>query len=90
VVFAGAVGLAAYAIVGASVPRAMEPCNPTALLPLFGTLVEVRQGDTIVPSEQAVLEGIPRQLCVTPDSSSIVNVADCDFPAFSVNVVPAP
>lgn len=92
-VCAGAVGFIAYAIVGGRAPRAMSPCKPFDNVMLTGTLIEIRRGDTIVPNEQAILEGIPRQVCVStvgaPDGGA-VTVSDCDFPQFSATATLVP
>jgi hypothetical protein len=92
-VCAGAAGFLACAIVGSRASRAMSPCLPFHPVTLTGTLIEVRQGDTVVPSEQAILEGLPRHVCVSgsvPYPDAGVTVTDCDFPEHSVkaNLVP--
>jgi len=92
---AAVVGFFACVIVGASAPRAMTPCRPYTVVPLTGTLIDVRQGDTIVPNEQAILDGVPFQACVSPTNpgaqpSTTITVTDCQFPEFSVNATLVP
>lgn len=91
---AGLVGFFAPAIVGVDAPRALSPCPPFSPVSLTGTLIEVKQGDTVVPNEQAILEGLPRHTCVTPNGASppgnIITVTDCDFVQFSVNATLLP
>ena len=92
-VCAGVGGFIAYAIAGARPSRA-DPCLPFILAPLNGTLVEVRQGDTVVPNEQAILEGLPRRACVSSNQASsqgaTVTVSDCDFQEYAVNATLVP
>jgi hypothetical protein len=71
----------------------MSPCFPFNPVTLMGTLIEVRQGDIVVPSEQAILEGVPRHVCVsgsapTPDAG--VTVSDCDVPEHAVKTTLVP
>ena len=92
-VCAGVCGFIAFAIVGAGPSRAMSPCMPSAPVTLTGTLIEVRQGDTIVPNEQAILEGLPRRACVStigPPDGGAVTVSDCDFPEYAVKATLVP
>ena len=74
--------------------RAMAPCAPFNVVHLTGTLIEVRQGDAVVPPEQAILDGVPRFACVSPTNTNQqtpwITVVDCDFPTFSVDVMLAP
>jgi len=89
-VCAGVGGFVAYAIVGAGASRAMSPCRAFTPVTLTGALIEVRQGDTIVANDQAILEGLPRRACVSPTNQEIPNgtvvtVSDCDFPEYAVN-----
>ena len=91
---AGVVGCAAWAIVGARSSIAMSPCMPFNTVTLTGTLLEVRQGDTVIPNEQSILDGVPGHVCVigsqpNPEGKFIV-VTDCDFPEYSVNAMVAP
>jgi hypothetical protein len=95
--FAHCAGLAAFAAVAAvciRAPRAMSPCKPEDVATFSGSLIEVRQGDTIVPSEQAILDGLPRRLCVSGPaagpSGGFVMVTDCDFAEYAVSVSLAP
>ena len=94
-VCAGVGGFIAYAVIDAGPSRAMSPCMPSTPVTLTGTLIEVRQGDTIVPSEQAILDGLPRRACVSaadqgrPDGSA-VTVSDCDFSEYAVNATLVP
>jgi hypothetical protein len=82
-VLAGVIGFAGHAIVGAGAPKAMSPCQPYKLVRLTGTLVEVRQGDAIIPVEQGIAEGLPRHACVAANSANptgaMVTVSNCDF-----------
>ena len=91
---AGVASFFAFVIVGADAPRALTPCRPFLPVTLTGTLIEVKQGDTVVPTEQAILEGLPRQACVSPDGApppgNTVTLTDCDFAQFSVNTTLLP
>jgi hypothetical protein len=91
---AGVGGFVVCTIVGAGPSRAMSPCRPSTTAPLTGTLVEVRQGDTVVPNEQAILKGVPRRACLSPDRANprgmTVTVGDCDFPEYTVNATLVP
>jgi hypothetical protein len=94
-VCAGVGGFIAYAIVGAGPLRAMSPCMPSTPVTLTGTLIDVRQGDAIVPNEQAILEGLPRRACVSPTNQGTpdggaVTVSDCDFPEYAVKATLVP
>ena len=81
-------------LVGVDAPRALSPCRPFFPVSLTGTLLEVKQGDTIVPNEQAILEGLPRHACVAPNGAlppgDTITVTDCDFVEFSVNATLLP
>ena len=89
-----AIALIVAALGGEGALRAMEPCRPFQPVQLTGTLVEVRQGEVVIPSEPAILDGVPRFTCVSPtdtnQETTWITAVDCDFPAFSVNVMLAP
>jgi hypothetical protein len=91
----GGLAFALLAIVSSRAPRANSPCPDFHAVPLTGTLIEVRQGNTVISNEQAIGEGVPRTACVTrpafgnPDSPE-VTVADCDFAEFSAHATLVP
>lgn len=91
---AGAIVFVVWALVGAGASHARSPCRPFQPVPLTGTLIEVRQGDTVIPNEEAILEGVPRWTCLAPSDTiqqtATVHVADCDFPEFFVNATLTP
>jgi len=92
--WAGALVLLVTALGGDGATRALEPCPSFRVVRLTGTLLDVRQGDVVVPNEQAILDGVPRAVCVSPTNTSqpttSVTVADCDFPESFVNVMLGP
>jgi hypothetical protein len=85
---------AAIAIVpGAYAPRAMEPCG-VDVVQLTGTLVEVEQDGASASTEAAILDGVPRRVCLSVQHplapNTLVQIVDCDFPDFKLNVAVEP
>ena len=91
----GAAAFIACAIVGLRPSRATSPCPPFTTVTLTGTLIEVWHEDSIVSSEQAILEGVPRHVCVVssagagPDGGAVA-VSDCDFPEYALSATLVP
>jgi hypothetical protein len=89
----GGIAFVVCAIV-AGASHARSPCRPFQPVRLTGTLIEVRQDNAVVPNEPAILEGVPRSACLSPTDAnretSMVTVADCDFPEFFVNAALTP
>ena len=90
-----AAGFIVCAIVGSRASRATSPCPPFNSVSLTGTLIEVWHEDGIVSSEQAILDGVPRHVCVVsngadgPDGGA-VTVSDCDFPEYALRATLVP
>ena len=94
---AGLIGGMAFvvcALVAAGASQARSPCPPFEPVRLTGTLIEVRQDNAVVPNEPAILEGVPRSVCLSPADAfretSMVTLADCDFPEFFVKAALTP
>jgi hypothetical protein len=90
----GGIVFVVCALVAAGASQARSPCPPFQAVRLTGTLIEVRQNNAVVPIEPAILDGVPRSVCLSPTDanreSSMVTVADCDFPEFFVNAALTP
>ena len=73
-------------VAGVRFSSGTSPCRPSTPVRLTATLVEVRQDDMAVPSDDPIFSVLPRVLCVaplsgTPDDRS-VDVSDCYDPQF--------
>lgn len=90
----GGIAFVVYALVAAGASQARSPCPPSQAVRLTGTLIEVRQNNAVVPNAPALLEGVPRSVCLAPTDAyretSMVTVADCDFPEFFVKAALTP
>jgi hypothetical protein len=78
----GVATFAALASVGARAPRATSPCPPFFPATLTGTLIETREGDTLISYDQAIQAGALRRVCVAPtfgsSSGQTVTITDCE------------
>jgi hypothetical protein len=70
--------------------QAMSPCRPADVAPLTGTLIEVSQDDVPVSTEAAILNGLPRRICLNATDpnggNDAVRIVDCDYPHFEIDV----
>jgi len=90
----GGIAVVGSLLSGHRASRAREPCRSFQPVQLTGTLIEVRKGELVVPIEPAILDGVPRFICVSPTNlnqqTPWVSAANCDFPELSVNAMLTP
>jgi hypothetical protein len=67
-------------LLGPSASRATSPCQTSVPVLMTGALVELRQGNEVVGADQAVLDAVPRFVCVQTQSGTAVTATDCWFP----------
>jgi hypothetical protein len=68
---------AAAVVIGPSRSRANSPCRSWKAISLTASFVELREGGQVVGADQAVLDEVPRFVCVRPMTETAIAANDC-------------
>ena len=89
-----AAGLLAMLVTIATRSTYADSCPPYVAIPQTGTLLEVREGTRVVAGDAAILDQVPRVVCVSADVDTdvarAVKLNDCWFPDVAARAMVQP